>query len=326
MPIDETVLHDLENDNNRNLTTLDLHYDGKLRKEKLTLEDIEALVKALSHNTVLETLILDFNDLGDDAVILLAKNLKHVKELDVRDNLIGPHGAKALAENKHIIKLNLNSNKIGDEGAKALAKNCYLRKLNIGNNNITDEGISYFAHNITLDILYFGNNRINNKGIEFLLQNERLNKVWAIGNFFDGEMKQKLQDRIDFNKKTQADNRQIFLIFLASLTRNKVYTENTNSPCNNYIALLPLELILYIVSYLAPTLGKSEAQTTACTSFMLSHSIEFNEQLKNQAGLRLNETCQQGIYYFKFFNPTKVHPALPLATSTPLIQDGPKNK
>ena len=326
MPIEATVLHDLENNNNPKLTTLDLHYDGKLRKEKLTFKDIEALIEALSHNTVLKTLSLDFNDLGDDAVVILAKNLKHVKELDVRDNLIGPQGAKALAENRHIIKLNLNSNKIGDEGAKALAKNCYLRKLNIGNNNITDEGISYFSHNITLDILYFGNNRINNKGIEFLLQNERLNKVSAIGNFFDGEMKQKLQDKIDSNKRTQANNRLTFLIFLGFLIRNRLHTENICYPCNNYIAQLPTELILYIVSYLAPILGKSEAQTIACTSFMLSHSTEYNEQLKNQAGFRLIETCQQGIYHFKFFNPAKVNPFLPLETSTPLIQDGPKKK
>lgn len=315
MPIDATILNMLKHDKEYpTLTTLDLHYGGNYIKGKLTTSDIAELVEALQNNTVLKTLNIDFNDLGDNAIILLVKNLKHVKELSARDNLISPQGAKAIAANSTFIKINIHDNKIGDEGAKAFAENHFLRKLNIGNNDITNKGICHFAHNVTLDVLYIGNNRIHSDGIATLLQNDRLTKIYILGNSCDAEVTKQIHAKVKFNKQTQINNRQNFLTFLMLLTKSRLQTPQVNWSSDNYFTQLPLEIILHTLSYLALSVGKNQAQTTACVSFILTHAAEFAERLKTNAGIGLKETAYNGSYQFKFFKPSTERAPLPLNT------------
>ena len=152
---------------------------------KITTEQALQLAQALSLNTRITTLDLQYNFIKDDVVIALVginslidlnlgsnligdtsaiqlAKMHNLKKLNLSNessfkyntkmaNHIGNAGAIALAKNKTLIDLDLRFNQVGNEGAIELAKNKILKKLQLhGNELIEIEGILALATNITL--------------------------------------------------------------------------------------------------------------------------------------------------------------------------------
>jgi len=81
---------------------------------------------------------LDLSRLGLNAVPESLLGLTWLKRLNLRNNQIGPDGARALAALTGLTALNLSYNQIGDEGAQALAALTGLTALNLSGNGAID--------------------------------------------------------------------------------------------------------------------------------------------------------------------------------------------
>ncbi len=113
-------------------------------------EGAEILASTLNPS-VLENLVLDFNQIGDSGAIVLAGYLARcsaIQEVSIECNSIGDSGATALADAlvhcNSLRKLNLQGNGLGDKGAVAIAKateNLPSLDLYLHSVNITEEGI-----------------------------------------------------------------------------------------------------------------------------------------------------------------------------------------
>jgi Leucine-rich repeat (LRR) protein len=102
VPIEPSILQRLR-DNDPTLTSLDLS------SENLTAYDVQVLRDALIGNTMLTSLNLGFNQIGDEAARAFA--LPTLTTLDLSSNRIGDEGAKALAQNSTLTTLDLSSNR-----------------------------------------------------------------------------------------------------------------------------------------------------------------------------------------------------------------------
>ena len=148
-------------------------------------QGIRLLSEALAVNATLETLLLEFNHLGDEDVEILSEALKQNKKLQTIDlawnNKIGKEGVKALGEalkqNSTLEEIDLSSNNIGDEGVKslseALKRNNGVQKIRLEFNKIGDEGAKALSEmlkqNRTLQFIGLRNNTIGKEGIQSLI-------------------------------------------------------------------------------------------------------------------------------------------------------------
>ena len=116
---------------------------------------------------------------------LRTKDVKDVKEIDLRSNRIGDDGARMLSEflewSCRVEVLRLNSNDIGEKGAIRLAKtlgtNTSLKVLNLNDNKIGKKGslaiAKAFQTNSTLEILDLGNTDLDTGAVIELSENLR---------------------------------------------------------------------------------------------------------------------------------------------------------
>ena len=136
----------------------------------------------------LRTVRLHANRIGDNGVAALAASelfariLKYAPKFDLRENGIGPAGAKAIAnaaamELTH--SLDLGGNLLGDDGAIALAESDrlgHLRDLSLRQNRIGDAGARSLAHSelmTRLAKLDVSSNRITPRAVELLWANRK---------------------------------------------------------------------------------------------------------------------------------------------------------
>ena len=137
---------------------------------------------------------LDQNLRPADA-ILIASDLKLtavLTSLDLRSNIIGDDGAKAIVEalkvNAVLTKLNLFDNNIGDDGAKAIAEalkvNEVLNNLDLRRNSIGADGARAIAEalkvNSVLTTLYMSGNSIGGDGAKAIAEALKVNPVLTI--------------------------------------------------------------------------------------------------------------------------------------------------
>jgi uncharacterized protein (TIGR02996 family) len=124
----------------------------------------------------LRRLVLDNLRLGDAVFARLAP--LHLRSLVLENNLLGPEGARALADMpllQGLRELNLTWNKLRDEGAAALAgspRAANLRVLDLGSNEIGLAGARALAaspHLANLRALHLVNNKLGNAGAEALI-------------------------------------------------------------------------------------------------------------------------------------------------------------
>lgn len=131
----------------------------------------------------LNRLRLHANRIGDDGVAslsgseLLARMLKRGGTLDLRENSIGPGGARALANAPSMASarsLDLGGNQLRDDGVLTLAEAEFLtglRKLSLRQNRIGDPGARHLAYSELmgrLDSVDLSFNRIAPRTVELL--------------------------------------------------------------------------------------------------------------------------------------------------------------
>ncbi len=143
---------------------------------------------------------LHANRIGDGGIEalaasdLLGRMLAHDDALDLRDNAIGPPGAKALADSATMIAarmLDLGGNDIRDVGVRLLAESEFLEcvhTLRLRQNRIGDPGAKALAHSqlmAQLAHLDVSSNRITPRGVELLWANRRdfRTSVESLGQF-----------------------------------------------------------------------------------------------------------------------------------------------
>ena len=104
----------------------------------------------IQYNSVLHTLNIAHNELGDSGIAEISESLKKnrvLHTLDLSHNDITCKGAKKLVEtlqdNKVLKTLNISNNNIGDDVVAFLS--CILRELNCSYNNITVNGAVHIA-------------------------------------------------------------------------------------------------------------------------------------------------------------------------------------
>ena len=139
------------------------------------ITEIEAKTfsKVIHCNSVLHTLNIAQNELGDDGIAIISESLKEntmLHTLNLSYNDITHAGAKELAGaiqiNEVLKNLNISNNNICGEGAVAIL-NSNLQKLNFSNNNITVKDAACIAkvieENESLTHLYLFQPSITNK-------------------------------------------------------------------------------------------------------------------------------------------------------------------
>jgi len=118
----------------------------------ITNESIVKFVNSVKHNSTLQTLILDQNDLSGPNISSLKKMIAQnssLKKISLQKCNLKNDGAMAVAKgysnNLRVTSINLQQNEIGDEGASFFVKALkvyrtnYLKVLNLSDNLISQE-------------------------------------------------------------------------------------------------------------------------------------------------------------------------------------------
>ncbi|CBJ51373.1 leucine-rich-repeat type III effector protein (GALA7) [Ralstonia solanacearum PSI07] len=148
---------------NPSLTSLDVGYNRQNARggPQTVVQGVDmafALAMGLrARGKPLESLKVDGNALNDRAVEMLALPMIEIASLSLKNNLIGPDGARHLAGNPVLESLDLTRNKIDDEGAEALSRSRSLKTLSVLNCGVKDPGVRALARNPTLTTLDLGN-------------------------------------------------------------------------------------------------------------------------------------------------------------------------
>lgn len=155
-----------------------LRQDGRLDlcKQAAGIEGCQAVTHALTGCSVVQSLLLGTNGIGDEGAghVAALVRVQPLRTVYLGCNLIGPAGARALADaiqaRPQVRALWLKRNPIGIEGARTLATllrgNTTLRTLDLVNTGIGDEGATLILRalveeNITLEQLYLSGNGLS---------------------------------------------------------------------------------------------------------------------------------------------------------------------
>ena len=172
--LNDNNLHSSANVILKSLTTITTLTVLNLNNNQLTQESDEVLASVIMCNTGLEELHLYGNDLGV-GTLKLAKALQHITTLRILvldDNNIPQEACDELAlvikSNKHLKSLWLNDNNLSSSAnviLKSLTTITTLTVLNLSNNQITQEADEVLASvimcNIGLEELYLNDNDLN---------------------------------------------------------------------------------------------------------------------------------------------------------------------
>jgi len=147
------------------------------------LSDLLRITHLLETDLLIEKLVLEKNEIGDEACTLIANMLTRntaLRELHLGSNNIGPEGVRsigrALQQNSHLQLLGLQSNPLKDEGGVVLAQACHswtslqvllLRDAHVG--DIATKALSQeLADHQGLSHLDLSSNSIGDVGVEQL--------------------------------------------------------------------------------------------------------------------------------------------------------------
>ena len=83
------------------------------------------------------------NGIDSEGAKFIAKNLIILTKLSIHHNIIGPEGAKFIANMINLIHLDINHNKIGPVGSQAICDLTKWCSLNISDND--NEGANVIA-------------------------------------------------------------------------------------------------------------------------------------------------------------------------------------
>ena len=173
-----------------------------LSSNKITSIGVSILAQALNNNKTLECLDLSNNQVSDDGIHSL------VKELSMN--------------NKTLMKIGLAKNGITDKGIEHLVEmiktNKTLTQIDLCANEISDEGIQILSnamkkYNSTIEVLWLISNKLlTDKSIASLVQmavhSKSLKKIWVFKCNFSEKGKGKLKEleQLKRNLKVYVNN------------------------------------------------------------------------------------------------------------------------
>ena len=196
LKFDQTIT--LINSNDPSITHLNLS------RMRLSCQEVIVLCNALAGNTVVTSLDLSINNIGNAGaqaltnIRLLSLDLGFNTKIDATGmqalagsaslrslflngtalvasgNDINLAGFQALANNATLTCLDLRLREVGDAGAQILAGNVTLKKLNVAGNRISDIGIQAFANHPSLESLIAADNLISDIGAQVFTGNTML--------------------------------------------------------------------------------------------------------------------------------------------------------
>lgn len=169
----------------------------------LGAEQVALLAGALAHNSILTTLSLRGNLIGDISMASLGAALATMPALSalcLDSNRVGPYGAAHVADvlrtNSSLKSLSLYENAIGDSGASALAHaltvNRVLEVLALASNQICDRGATslgeMLAVNASLTALELDDNLIADQGAVAIARSLGLNTTLTAIELADNQI------------------------------------------------------------------------------------------------------------------------------------------
>ena len=221
--------------------------------------------KALALNTNLTSMRLHDNKIGDEGAKTLALNTT-LTSLDLGGNWIGADGAKSLALNTTLTSLNLELNEIGAEEAKALALNTNLTSLNLSHNTIGNEGAKALARNTTLTLLNLDRNEISDEGAkEFIKINTTLTRLSYYSNKLTADIEIALERNIGNNLQKKKNKEATFV-------QQTIVIAQGSKQRDSQLNRLPRDLLMLILDMV----GKSEKfinRTNDSINYMLALTL-----------------------------------------------------
>lgn len=153
-----------------------------LQNNSIGTDGLKPLAAAVETNSALEILDIGFNQVTESNLGALTIMLEECRliELNLSDNVIGPDGARRIAQamdlNVSINSLNLQNTSIGSTGSAAIANllmnNRTLRQLNLGNNAVCLAGAEALALSLksgtSLESLILPYTRLGQQGVQVL--------------------------------------------------------------------------------------------------------------------------------------------------------------
>mmetsp|Transcript_7889 Transcript_7889/g.15665 ORF Transcript_7889/g.15665 Transcript_7889/m.15665 type:complete len:394 (-) Transcript_7889:45-1226(-) len=153
-----------------------------LQNNSIGTDGLKPLAAAVETNSTLEILDIGFNQVTESNLGALTIMLEECRliELNLSDNVIGPDGARRIAQamdlNVSINSLNLQNTSIGSTGSAAIANllmnNRTLRQLNLGNNAVCLAGAEALALSLksgtSLESLILPYTRLGQQGVQVL--------------------------------------------------------------------------------------------------------------------------------------------------------------
>jgi Ran GTPase-activating protein (RanGAP) involved in mRNA processing and transport len=166
-----------------------------------SLVHVEAIAQLMANNKTMEVLRLQFSNIGEEGMPVLAKALRQnqtLTELDLTCNYCGPKSGEALlemlCENYSLKTVNLSGNEIGPDSGNLIAAvlntNKTLREMNLDSNHLRSNDVlpvfNVLSKNATLQTLSLAHNYLDETSagsIAFLLQeNNTLSSLDLRGN------------------------------------------------------------------------------------------------------------------------------------------------
>jgi Ran GTPase-activating protein (RanGAP) involved in mRNA processing and transport len=196
-----------------------------LSDKHLDIKELRVIFNGLKSNSSVKTIYLGNNQIGDEAIELLAELMavnQSIVNIDLGNNNISHKGIATLAESiknsNSLANINLEGNKIDDQSvlllSESLLQNKSIITLNLGNNNIGLDGAEaikeVLAVNQYITNLDLSDNHLGDQGVKLitepLLTNKSITNINLENNNIGVDGAEALADVIEYNNTVRILN------------------------------------------------------------------------------------------------------------------------
>jgi hypothetical protein len=195
----------------------------------------------------------------------IASNDQNLTKLDLSGRELNDSDIAILGEafktNTYLTALNLSNNQIGDKGAEALSEMSQLEVLDVSENLIRDKGVEALSKLAYLSRLILRHNLVGDKGVEALAKHTHLTTVDVNHNPISLEKNSQLQRALRLNAKAQD------LLFIEQAI--EVAKGTRSSQDRSHFRALPVDILVFILSYVATNAKRKPEEVTRVSLFLL---------------------------------------------------------